>query len=207
MAAALGLATTSAAPDLKPRNRRLAKGELLFRQGDPTRGFYVVKDGRVALVRHAPDGRRLVLFSAGPGESFAEASLFAGTYHCDAVAESRSGVLEIPKNALRAALRRDAELAEHLLARLARQVHELRQRLELRNIRGARERVWQFLTLAAGLHGGKVVFERPLKDIAAEIGLTHEAFYRALAALDRAGRIRRHGRHIEVIGRSSSPGA
>lgn len=190
--------TLSASLEKELRWRALAKGEALFRQGDPTRALYVVKTGRVALVRHSPDGRRLVLFSAGSGESFAEAALFADVYHCDAVAEMRSEVLEIPKGALRDALRRDAGLAERLLARLARQVQDLRQRLELRNIRSARERVWQRLLLTAGLGGGAVMFERPLKEIAAEIGLTHEAFYRALADLARQGRIRRRGRRIEI---------
>lgn len=194
----LGLAAAPAALRSSLRQRRLARGETLFRQGDPTRALYVLDEGRVALIRHAPDGRRLVLFSAGPGESFAEAALFAERYHCDAVAESAASVIEIPKPALRAALRRDPDLAERLLARLARQVQELRQRLELRNIRSARERVWQRLLLAAPADGRAAVFERPLKDIAAEIGLTHEAFYRALAELTRTGRIRRRGRRIEI---------
>lgn len=205
--APLGLTNMPAELRARLRARHLAAGETLFRQGDPTRALYVVNEGRVALVRHSPDGRRLVLFAAGLGESFAEASLFADTYHCDAVAERRSVVLEIPKDALRAALQRDTMLAERLLARLARQVQELRQRLELRNIRSARERVWQLLLLTAGFRGDTVSFERPLKDIAAEIGLTHEAFYRALAALTRAGRIRRFGRRIELTARTRSTGA
>lgn len=193
----LGLTAILSTLPARLRTRRLAKGEALFRQGDATRALYVVETGRVAMVRHSPDGRRLVLFSAGPGESFAEAALFADAYHCDAVAELRSEVIEIPKPALHDALRRDPALAERLLARLARQVQELRQRLELRNIRSARERVWQRLLLAGGFDRDAVTFERPFKETAAEIGLTHEAFYRALADLARQGRIRRRGRRIE----------
>ena len=73
-------------------------------------------------------------------------------------------------------------------------------RIELRSIRSARERVWQMLLLAAARDGPTVSFDRPLKDIAAQIGLTHEAFYRALAALQRTGRIRRRGRRIDLLG-------
>ena len=56
------------------------------------------------MVRHAPDGRRVMLLSAVSGESFAEAALFSDTYHCDAVAEVASGVTVVPKVQLRAFL-------------------------------------------------------------------------------------------------------
>jgi CRP-like cAMP-binding protein len=37
-----------------------------------------------------------------------------------------------------------------------------------------------------------------LKDLAAEIGLTHEALYRTLAALERSGEISRKGERIRL---------
>ena len=46
-------------------------------------------------------------------------------------------------------------------------------------------------------------FSAPLKDIAAEIGLTHEAFYRALAALEADGAIRRARRRIALVHRAA----
>jgi CRP/FNR family transcriptional regulator, dissimilatory nitrate respiration regulator len=196
---AFGLAQAPRMLRAKLRTRTLARDAMLFRQGDPVRAVYVVETGRIAMVRHTPDGRRVRLFSAGAGESFAEAALFSDTYHCDAVAEIASRVIVIPKAELRALLARQRRRAEALESRLAHQVQELRLRLELRDIRRARERVWQMLMLASGPNGRTLTFDRPLKDVAAEIGLTHEAFYRALAALARAGHIRRRGRHIEVM--------
>ncbi len=183
----------------KLRRRTLAAGQALFRQGDPVNAVYVIEQGRIAMVRHAPNGRRVTLFTAGPGDSFAEAALFSEVYQCDAIAELPARVVVVPKRELTAALARDKRLAQRLLARLAHQVHDLRLRLELRNIRNARERVWQALLLAGGPSGRTVTFDRPLKVVAGEIGLTHEAFYRALAALVRAGRIRRRGRRIDLI--------
>jgi CRP-like cAMP-binding protein len=49
------------------------------------------------------------------------------------------------------ALRTDPALAEAFMARLARQLQELRARMELRNIRSARVRVLQYLRLCAGI--------------------------------------------------------
>jgi CRP-like cAMP-binding protein len=66
------------------RHRDLRAGATLFRQGDPAVAVYVIERGRIALVRHTSEGRRVTLFTAGAGESFAEAALFSEVYHCDA---------------------------------------------------------------------------------------------------------------------------
>jgi CRP-like cAMP-binding protein len=184
---------------LQLRRRTLAAGATLFRQGDPAVAIYVIEQGRVAMVRHTPEGRRVTLFTAGPGESFAEAALFSDVYHCDAVAEVAARVTVVPKSAFRNHLARRPRFADLLMARLAHQVQDLRLRLELRDIRSARERVWQALLLSTGTTGRTVTFDRPLKVVAGEIGLTHEAFYRALASLARAGRIRHRGRRIDLL--------
>jgi CRP-like cAMP-binding protein len=185
---------------LRPRLRRrtLAAGTVLFRRGDPAVAVYVVEQGRLAMIRHTANGRRVTLFTARSGESFAEAALFSDVYHCDAVAQVATRVVAIPKPELRAALARQTSTAERFMARLAHQVHDLRLRLELSNIRNARERVWQMLLLAPQTEERIVVFDKTLKDVAGDIGLTHEAFYRALAGLQKAGRIRRRGRRVEL---------
>lgn len=181
------------------RHRDLRAGATLFRQGDPAVAVYVIERGRIALVRHTSEGRRVTLFTAGAGESFAEAALFSEVYHCDAVAEVPSRVTVVPKAKLHALLKLRGQAAERLTARLAHQVQTLRTRLELRSIRSARERVYQALMLAAGPDGRTAALESPLKTVASEIGLTQEAFYRAMAALEAGRRIRRRGRCIDIL--------
>jgi CRP-like cAMP-binding protein len=186
---------------LRVTHRDLATGATLFHQGDKADAVFVIETGRLALIRHAVDGRRLILHVARAGDSFAEAALFAENYHCDAVAEAPARVAMIPKAALLAALSKDQRLVQALMARLARQVQALRAQLEIRNIKSAKERVWQTLLMTAGGQANTITFDRPLKDLAAEIGLTHEAFYRALADLEKAGRIRRARRRVAILGR------
>ena len=82
------------------------------------------------------------------------------------------------------------------MALLAREIMRLRTRLEQRNIRSARERVLHFLALDAGADGRTVRLRRTLKELAAELGLTHEAFYRALADLAADGEIERRKNKI-----------
>jgi CRP-like cAMP-binding protein len=181
--------------------RRLKAGEALFRLGDKAAGFYEVVSGRVRLVRVDRVGRETVLHVAGPAETLAEASLFSGQYHCDAVANTDATVRVYPKRQVISAFEKDPKALKTFTAMLAHQVMTLRTRLQQRNIRSARERVRQFLALNIGPDGRGVELHGTLKDLAAEIGLTHEALYRALAALERAGEVKRAGNRIMLVKR------
>jgi CRP-like cAMP-binding protein len=171
--------------------RDLAPGEFLFEQGNRASAIYKVESGRLRLIRRTVDDHLVVLHTARQGEFFAEASLYAEVYHCDAVAASQCRVRVYPKAKVMDALRNDPVVAEALMARLARQLQELRARMELRNVRSARERVLQYLRLRAGSNDRSISIEGRLQDIAAEIGMTREAFYRALARLEAEGSVTR----------------
>lgn len=181
------------------RRRSLAAGECLFRQGDPATAIYRVEAGRLRLVRHLADGTAVTVHTAGAGETFAEAALFADAYHCDAVAETAAAVVPIPKALVLRHLSADAAAALDFSAYLARQVRDLRWRLELRNIRGGSERLLTWLKAAAVGTPPRVEPGRPWKAVAAEIGLTHEALYRALAALERRAAIRRDKAGVTLL--------
>ena len=180
-------------------DRKLKSGETLFRLGDKTAGFCEVIAGRVRLSRVDRSGREVILYVAGPGETIAEASLFAAAYHCDAIASTDALVRVYPKAAVLATFDKDPKSAQAFTATLARQVMNLRTRIEQRNIRSARERVRHFLSVNAGADGRSVNLAGTLKDLAAELGLTHEALYRTLAALERAGEIKRTKGKIALL--------
>ena len=184
--------------------RVLAPGELLFRQGDPAVAIYKVESGRLRLIRRTVDDHLVILHTARRGEFFAEASLFADAYHCDGVAAVPSSVRVYPKQKAMEAMRKDPALAEAFMARLARQLKELRARMELRNNRSARDRVLQYLRLRAGVQGRSIPVEGQLQDIAAEIGMTREALYRTLAALETEGCLTRTETAI-LLEKSDSP--
>lgn len=188
----------SALAGLRPTTRELAAGETLFATGDATRGFFAVRRGQIRLARFSASGRETVLFVAGPGERFAEASLFAETYHCDAQAVTESSVTCFPKTEALALLQTDVAARLDLTADLARQVMELRSALTLRDIRSARERVLAHLVAQAGAEGRTVAIKGLLKDVAATIGLAPEVLYRTLAQLEAEQVIRRGGGTIEL---------
>lgn len=173
-----------------PLLRQVAAGAALFRQGQRTVGVFVLLRGALRLQRVTPDGATVTLHLARPGEMFAEASLFAAHYHCDAIADRDSVVGLYPRRKLAAQLRGDPEALWNFSAELARRLQGLRQRYELKQIRSAPLRVLQFLRLRCGADG-RYRAAGSLKEIAAEVGLSHEALYRALALLEQQGRIER----------------
>jgi CRP-like cAMP-binding protein len=175
--------------------RSLARNEVLFRQGDKVSAIYFVETGRLRLERRTFDGHTLVLGTTPAGEFFVEAALFSATYHCDAAATEPSRVRIYPKAMVLTALRADPASAMSFLEIMAHHIMGLRQRLELMKVRSASERVMLYLELHAG-PDGTVVLRSELQDIAGELGLTREAFYRTLAGLERADAIERAGDRI-----------
>jgi CRP-like cAMP-binding protein len=179
-------------------DRKLQAGQTLFRTGDKTVGLYEVVKGKVRLVRLERSGREAILQLASAGDTLAEPSLFSPTYHCDAVATTEAEVRLYPKAILLAELRREPKLAQAFAAMLAQQVMTLRTRLERRNIHSARDRVRHFLAVNVGADGRTVALPGTLKEVAADLGLTHEVLYRTLARMEADGEIERSPGRIKL---------
>jgi len=183
---------------IHPEMRTLKAGDFLFRKGDRSAGIYFLTSGSVRMQRVTPDGSTLVLHTARSGEFLAEASLFVERYQCDAVSERDAEVWLYAKDELVRWLRNDPQNLWEFTASLARSLHDIRQRYELKQIRSAPDRVLQLLRLHCGADG---VYQSrgTLKDMAAELGLTHEALYRALATLEQENRIHRDAGQIQIL--------
>ncbi len=180
----------------KGRNYRL--NELIFRQGDPAHYIFVIEEGQVKLERYTIEGRRVVMHTAKAGESLAEAALFSEVYHCNAITTLPSQLLLFPKQEVLQRLSGSPQMAMKYLSLLSSQVRNLRTRLELTNILSARERILQFILLSVNPDTGEITLNGALKDLAAEIGLAHETFYRELKRLEKEGRIERSANRIKI---------
>jgi CRP/FNR family transcriptional regulator, dissimilatory nitrate respiration regulator len=179
--------------------RRLKAGQSIFRRGDRSTGLYEVVKGRVRLARVDRSGREAVLHVAMQGDTIAEASLFSPTYHCDAIATTDAIVRRYPKGALLAEFERDPKAAHAFMAMLAHQVMIQRTRLEQRNIHSAHDRIRHYLAVNAAADGRTVALPGTLKELAGELGLTHEALYRALADMAAEGEIERLKGKIRLL--------
>lgn len=173
-------------------------GASVFRQGDEANAIFQVRDGAVSMVRHLADGALLTVATAGANETFAEASLFASHYHCDANARVQTIVLTLPSDAIRLRIGADPVLALAFAEFMASQVRDLRTRIEIQRIKRAPERVMAWLHWRARGNPATVEAADAWSRVSSELGLTPETFYRALSALERANRIKRRGRQISL---------
>ncbi len=166
------------------RVRAFAAGETLFRQGERPKAMYCVLDGEVRLLRRSREGGEVVL-QRSRGGFFAEASLESKAYHCDAVATAASRLLAFPIRAFREALEGDTAFRNAWMALLAREVRRLRARCERLSLHGAEARILHAIESEGT--AGTLALMQSRKAWAAELGLTHEALYRALARLQVSG--------------------
>ncbi|MHB9092783.1 MAG: Crp/Fnr family transcriptional regulator, partial [Chloroflexota bacterium] len=58
--------------------RDFAKGEVIMLEGEPCRGLYFVRSGRVRVFKASPDGREQVLRIVEAGDTFNEVPNFDG---------------------------------------------------------------------------------------------------------------------------------
>jgi CRP/FNR family transcriptional regulator, dissimilatory nitrate respiration regulator len=179
--------------------RHLSAQQILFHQGEVATALFAVQSGRMKLVRYLENGVEVCLHIARAGESFAEAALFSETYHCDAIADTPSCISMYPKQSVFQLLKAQPEWALDFTALLAKQTQFLRTRLELHNVHSARDRTLQYLFLLKEPNQEMIELDRPLRQVAREIGLTHEAFYRALAQLETEGYLSRDRRRIRLL--------
>ncbi len=171
----------------------LEAGETLFRQGTPTPGLLLVRRGRIALMRWTRAGGAVRIHAAEANETFAEAALLAEACHCDAVAEAPSELALLPRRSVLAAIERDTNVAQRLMIHLATSLTQARRLLELRATAPLTEAAAARLADLAD-EKGDVPTDTRMISIAADLGVTPPALYRALAALEKAGRISRPSR-------------
>ena len=180
-------------------DRKLKSGEALFRLGNKATGLYEVISGRVRLARVDRSGHEIVLHIAGPVRPWRRLLCFRRPITATPSPAPMRRFASIQKAAVLAAFYEDRHAAQAFTATLARQVMNLRTRIEQRNIRSAHERVRHFLKLNVGVDRRTVNLRGSLKDLANELGLTHEALYRTLAALERASEIKRSKGRIILL--------
>ncbi|MGF1497415.1 MAG: Crp/Fnr family transcriptional regulator [Elainellaceae cyanobacterium] len=182
--------------------QQLASKERLYSQGDPARAVYQLERGRIRLIRYTLDGKVVTFRVVRPGEIFAETDLYFDSHQCNAVCDLPSEVRVYSTTAVLEALDRFPVLARELLQQTYQIISRLKNRVELLTVRSASDRILQYLRylLQESTEPGQtLVFDRPLKDIAGDLGLSPEVLYRTLTRMEQDGLISRHKRRITLL--------
>ncbi|MFM2074435.1 MAG: hypothetical protein RJB34_740 [Pseudomonadota bacterium] len=172
--------------DCEPLHAR--KGERLFAKGQRPRHLFWVHVGQVVLERPTVNGGTVVLQRTHQG-FVSEASLQSPRYHCDAVVVVDAHITRVPVPALLQALTHDPAFALRWIAMLNQEVRRLRLQCERLNLKGVQARVLHWLETEGT--GGCCAVTAGYKSLAAELGVSHEALYRALAEMVDVGLVLR----------------
>lgn len=177
----------------------------IFDQGDPTRLVYLIKRGKVRILRRTLDGKEVTVAVLGAGDLFGEETLFAsGERTTVAIALEESLICTAKAEDLFGLLARNAQIALNVAKILNDRVIEMSATVEDLAYARIPDRLMNLFVRLAGEHGTPapegVVLDLHLThaDIASLIGSTRETVSLELANLVRAGRIKVEGRTIVV---------
>jgi CRP/FNR family cyclic AMP-dependent transcriptional regulator len=183
--------------------RRLAKGQVLFSEGELSDCVYVLATGRLKILVSSPHGESLVLAVLTPGESFGELSVLDGQRR-SATAESVEPVelVAIPSEALLGALERHPAAALGAARELAGMLRRATGQSADLVFLDLPRRLAKLLLADAGDTAAPPVRVSPGRsqtDLAARLGVTRQSVNRALGALTRRGWLRVDGAQITLL--------
>lgn len=95
------------------------KGDSIFREGEDTKGIFLIRYGRVEIFKMTVDGWKQTLSILGPGSFFGELSIIEDRRHeANAVALEDSGLFLLRKEDFREIEEVELELAVKILKKL-----------------------------------------------------------------------------------------
>lgn len=186
--------------------RRMSRGDMVFRVGDPCDAFYLVVLGQVKLYVSSPAGQEKIIELVRPGQSFAEAMMFL-SLPCivNAQALVDSVIVCVSKQAVFGEIERDPRFSMHMLAGISRRLHRLVKDVEGYALHSGMQRLIGYLlrdvedenTTSVGI----ITVSLPVSKatIASRLSLTPEYFSRVLHELEEEGLIDIDKRKIRIL--------
>lgn len=186
--------------------RNFSKNEMIFLEGEPFTGFYVVLQGTVKVYRLFSDGSEAVLHLLKPYKSFAETPLFTdtGVYPACAQATEDSILFCVPKAEFRRLMEGYPSLSMKISGALASRLMELNMKIGQLSV-DAEARLARFM-IGEITSNGSITKTEPVftltsskKDLAAQLGIAVETLSRALRKLKDQKIIRESSKKIFVL--------
>ncbi len=184
--------------------RSFHPGELIFAEGDPCAGLYIVDSGNVKIFKSSAAGREQVLAIETPGHTVAELPVFdGGSYPASAMAVDDATLLFVSKQDFYSLCREHPEVSLKVLRVVGRRLRGLVAIIEELSFTTVRHRLVSLLLRLArtGRHEGAITeFNLPAsnQELAARIGTVRELVSRNMSRLQAEGLIRIDGRRVTV---------
>ena len=186
--------------------KHYAKKESVFREGDRADGFFIVATGRVKVFKLSEEGKEQVLHLIGPGQSFAEATIFeGGAYPASAEALDDCELVYLPKRQFTDLLERNPRIALRMMASLSKWLKRMTDLVESISLRDVETRLVRFVSEDMKSRGVPIMdgamyeFDVTKNVLASRLGTVPETFSRTLKKLQEEGKIRVKGKQIRIL--------
>ena len=171
------------------------KGDYLFHQGNKPEYMFFIVSGEAVLTRISSHGEPTILQRC-KGGFLSEASLLTDAYHCDAIATHNGQAITLPIKSLREALA-DSKFSMKWVQLLSKEIMRLRTQSERLGLKDIRSKLIHLIETEG--KQGVLTLQSDFKSMASEIGVTHEALYRAIATLEKEGLLEKHSDSLELL--------
>ena len=171
------------------------KGDYLFHQGNKPEYMFFIVSGEAVLTRISSHGEPTILQRC-KGGFVSEASLLVDAYHCDAIATHNGQAIMLPIESLREALA-DSKFSMKWVQLLSKEIMRLRTQSERLGLKDIRSKLIHLIETEG--KQGVLTLQSDFKSMASEIGVTHEALYRAIATLEKEGLLEKHPNSLELL--------
>lgn len=175
--------------------RQIEKREVLFSDGEETRGFYVILSGRVKLFKVSPEGKEQILHIVSAPDAFAEAALFLeGTYPAFAEAMTDCQLLYFPKRDFIQLIEKNPQLSINMIVTLSHYLKRFASLIEELSLKEVSSRIAKYiidLSMRSSKEGKspkEVELDLSKTQLALKLGTISETLSRTLAKM-RAKRI------------------
>ena len=182
------------------------KGELIFLEGGPCPGLFVVHSGAVKIFKMSPAGREQTLGIEAPGRPVAElAVLDEGPYPASAAAIEDTVVFMIPKAEFHRLCRHHPDIAFRIIRSLAGRFRKLVGLVEILAFLEVGQRLARFLIERIKQEGKstpngiEVLVDMSHQDIASRIGTVRELVSRSFSRFQEQGLLAVKNRTVTVI--------
>jgi CRP-like cAMP-binding protein len=182
--------------------RSLDPGQVLFDEGQPCRGLFIVAEGLVEIRQISLRGREQVFHTEGPGATLGEAPLFdGGGYIASAIASASTRVMFLPRVEVVRLCQRRPTVALAMLKTMARRVRTFAGIVSDLAFHPVTERLARHLitTVAGPLEPGtRVELTLTHAQLAARLGTVRELVARAFSQLESSGVISRQPSRVVI---------
>ena len=181
--------------------KKMESGEMIFFEGDPANGFYIVADGMVKIYKLSAGGKEHILHMFGPGEPFGEVPVFSGSaFPANAEATKKSTLLFFPRIDFVHLIAVNPHLAMNMLAVLSKRLRHFTIQVENLSLKEVPARLaGYFLLLAEEQKNTTVVTLNISKgQLAGFLGTIPETLSRMLKKMSAHGLIDVEGRNIRL---------